>query len=256
MKISTPQLRCIAKTVVDFNMIQDFLGVENTTWKKTKNSSVSDDLIEFSGRVCYMSFGSRQSPRTNAEYIRNLIESGHGSVLEHASWTFLASGVSRGFTHQLVRHRVGFSYSQLSQQYYDESDADFVAPPSLRKGTVLYIKWVDAMQSSLGLYRELIASAKKLSINKSFSNKEKLRELRTTARSILPNAIETKIVFTVNARAIRNFLDARGAIEGDWEMREVSSQIFDIVKEDAPSVFQDFEVVTLDDGSRSVKRRV
>lgn len=253
MKISKPHVRCIAKTVADFDAIQDFLDEEKVQWNTTQNSSNRDNLVEFSGRVCYMSFGTRQSPRNNQEYIRNLIDSGHGSVLEHANWTFITSGVSRGFTHQLVRHRAGFSYSQLSQQYYDESDAGFVAPPSLKKGTQLYGKWVEAMNSSLDLYRELITSAKKLNINNSFSNKEKLRELRTTARSILPNAIETKIVFTANARAIRNFLIARGAIEGDWEMRDVSSQILTIVKNDAPSLFQDFEIITLEDGSDSVR---
>ncbi|MFJ7500111.1 FAD-dependent thymidylate synthase [Serratia grimesii] len=255
MKISSPQVRCIAKTMADFDVIQDFLEAEKLTWNKTQNSSESDNLVEFSGRVCYMSFGSRQSPRNNEQYIRNLIDSGHGSVLEHVNWTFIASGVSRGFTHQLVRHRVGFSYSQLSQQYYDESEAAFVAPPALKKGSSLYTKWVDAMHSSIILYRELIASAQNLSISDTFSNKEKLRELRTTARSILPNAIETKIVFTANARAIRNFLIARGAIEGDWEMRDVSTQILNIVKKDAPSLFQDFDVVTLEDDTNAVKRK-
>jgi thymidylate synthase (FAD) len=111
------------------------------------------------------------------------------------------------------------------------------------------------MRSSVELYRELIASAKILSISNSFSNKEKLRELRTTARSILPNAIETKLVFTANARALRHFLITRGAIEGDWEMRDVSSQILKIVKQDAPSLFQDFETITLSDGSSSVIKK-
>ncbi|WP_180698438.1 FAD-dependent thymidylate synthase [Pseudomonas crudilactis] len=254
MKISSPHVRCIAKTLPDFDVIQEFLDSESVVWKKSHESKGSDDLVEFSGRVCYMSFGERQSPRSNQEYILNLIDSGHGSVLEHVNWTFIASGVSRGFTHQLVRHRAGFSYSQLSQQYYDESDADFVAPPSLKKDTALYKKWLKAMTSSLELYRELIQSAQKMSISSALSNKEKLRELRTTARSILPNAIETKIVFTANARAIRNFLIARGAIEGDWEMRDVSSQILKIVKKDAPSLFQDFEKVTLADGSSLVNK--
>lgn len=256
MRISSPHVRCIAKTSPDFDVIQEFLDSEGVFWKKSQESKSGDDLVEFSGRVCYMSFGVRQSPRTNQEYILNLIDSGHGSVLEHMSWTFIASGVSRGFTHQLVRHRAGFSYSQLSQQYYDESDADFVAPPSLKKDTPLFRKWVKAMSSSLKLYRELIASAQKMSISSAFSDKEKLRELRTTARSILPNAIETKIVFTANARAIRNFLIARGAIEGDWEMRDVSSQILNIVKRDAPSLFQDFEMVTLADGSSLVRKQM
>lgn len=252
MKVSSPHVRCIAKTSANFDVIQEFLDSEEVVWNKSPQSNNSDDLIEFSGRICYMSFGARQSPRSNQEYILNLIDSGHGSVLEHVNWTFVASGVSRGFTHQLVRHRAGFSYSQLSQQYYDESDADFVAPPSLKKDTPLYKKWLKAMRSSVKLYRELIRNAQELSIESTFSSKEKLRELRTTARSILPNAIETKIVFTANARAIRNFLIVRGAIEGDWEMRDVSSQILRIVKKDAPSLFQDFELCTLADGSSSV----
>ncbi|EOE5676056.1 MULTISPECIES: FAD-dependent thymidylate synthase [Pseudomonas] len=255
MKVSSPYVRCIAKTIIDLEEIQGFLDSEGEVWKKTSGSSGHDDLIEFSGRICYMSFGKRQSPRSNKEYLRNLIDSGHGSVLEHVCWTFVAVGVSRGFTHQLVRHRAGFSYSQLSQQYYDESDANFVAPPSLKIGTSLYKKWMDAMHSSLKLYRELIASAKELSISDSLSNKERMRELRTTARSILPNAIETKIVFTANARAIRNFLIARGAIEGDWEMRDVSCQILNLVKADAPSLFQDFEIGFLEDGSKSVIKK-
>ncbi|VVM89044.1 Flavin-dependent thymidylate synthase [Pseudomonas fluorescens] len=255
MKVSSPIVRSIAKSSIDFDAIQEFLDSEKMVWQRTTDSKSSDDLVEFSGRICYMSFGQRQSPRSNQEYILNLIDSGHGSVLEHASWTFIVSGVSRGFTHQLVRHRAGFSYSQLSQQYYDESDADFVAPPSLKKDSPLYKKWLQAMRSSVELYRELIASAKILSISNSFSNKEKLRELRTTARSILPNAIETKLVFTANARALRHFLITRGAIEGDWEMRDVSSQILKIVKQDAPSLFQDFETITLSDGSSSVIKK-
>ncbi len=255
MKVSSPIVRCIAKSSVDYDSIKEFLDSENVLWQRTTNSNDSDELVEFSGRICYMSFGQRQSPKSNPEYILNLIDSGHGSVLEHANWTFIASGVSRGFTHQLVRHRAGFSYSQLSQQYYDESDADFVAPPSLKKDSALYRKWLEAMHSSVELYRELVGSAKKLAICNSFSNKEKLRELRTTARSILPNAIETKIVFTANARALRHFLITRGAIEGDWEMRDVSNQILKIVQQDAPSLFQDFETTTLSDGSSSVVRK-
>src|SRR5258708_35857717 len=78
-----------------------------------------------------MSFGDKQSPRQNGDYIRNLIRQGHESVLEHVSWTFLLTNVSRAFTHQLVRHRVGFSFSQLSQQYHDESDASLVLPDGL-----------------------------------------------------------------------------------------------------------------------------
>src|SRR4051794_15196054 len=82
-----------------------FLRAEDTGWRRDSAGTPAEELVEFAGRVCYMSFGSRQSPRTNREYIQNLIVQGHESVLEHASWTLLLSGVSRSFTHQLVRHR-------------------------------------------------------------------------------------------------------------------------------------------------------
>src|ERR1044072_8132924 len=97
-----------------------FLRDKGTSWKRSRNSTECEQLVEIGGRVCYMSFGKAQSPRTNAQYIRNLIEMGHESVLEHVSWTFIIAGISRAFTPQLVRHRVGISFSQLSQQYHDE----------------------------------------------------------------------------------------------------------------------------------------
>jgi thymidylate synthase (FAD) len=252
IKLVEPLVRCIAKTQLHEAQIADFLGAESAEWSRPEIIQENDRLIEFSGRICYMSFGARQSPRSNAEYVRNLIDSGHESVLEHSSWTFLATGVSRGFTHQLVRHRVGFSFSQLSQQYYDESEASFVAPPSLKRGTQQYSLWETAMQDALKKYRAILASARELAISTSFEDKEQLREIRSTARSVLPNSIEAKIVFSANGRAIRHFLATRGSIEGDWEMRNVSVQLFNIVSHDAPAIFQDFELRILDDGSKSV----
>lgn len=253
LKIVQPLVRCIAKTKFEESDVSSFLSEEKVEWIRPSTALQGDRLIEFSGRICYMSFGEgKQSPKTNAEYIRHLIDSGHESVLEHTTWTFLATGVSRGFTHQLVRHRVGFSFSQLSQQYYDESEAAFVAPPSLREGTQSYDAWVDAMVGALEKYKSILDSAKELAISDSLVKKERDREIRSTARTVLPNSIEAKIVFSANARAIRHFLSARGAIEGDWEMRNVSVQLFNIVVRDAPAIFQDFELHDLDDGSQSV----
>src|SRR5579864_6542610 len=99
------------------HFLDEFLPEDQRQWRQNDSATAAERLVEFAGRVCYMSFGSRQSSGTTAEYIRRLIRNGHDSVLEHASWTILVSGVSRAFTHQLVRHRAGFSFSQLSQQY-------------------------------------------------------------------------------------------------------------------------------------------
>lgn len=224
--------------------INRFLSDESQSWVQS-SCTEAERIVEFAGRICYMSFGPRQSSRINREYIRNLIAQGHESVLEHVSWTFLLTGVSRAFTHQLVRHRIGFSYSQLSQQYHDESDADFVPPAGLEGYPDLLEIWDQTVQSARHSYKEILS---KLESQGSLS-RESLRLIRSAARSVLPNATESKIVVTANARAIRHFLDARGALEGDVEMRKISKLIYDIMIEDAPSMVADFECQTLADGT-------
>ncbi len=213
--------------------------------------------MEAAGRVCYMSFGVHQSPRTNAEYIRHLIRMGHESVLEHVSWTFLVTGVSRAFTHQLVRHRVGFAFSQLSQQYHDETEAEFVEPWPLGSHPDARAAWEQAVSSAKGAYREILQILRGLEgkIGKNpAQHKEVQRAIRSAARSVLPNATETKIVVTANARALRHFFAIRGSIPGDVEMRKVGTELLRLVQAEAPSLFFDFRVERLPDGSPIVRR--
>jgi thymidylate synthase (FAD) len=117
--MSDPKIYVLARPSFT-NEFDAFLQEEGQEWKGS-TSTPAERLVEFAGRICYMAFGVRQSTKTNSEYIGNLIRQEHESVLEHVGWTFLLTNVSRAFTHQLVRHRVGFSFSQLSQQYHDES---------------------------------------------------------------------------------------------------------------------------------------
>ena len=93
-------------------------------------STDGERLAEFAGRLCYMSQRNPAS-RTTRDYLENIKKQGHGSVLEHANYSLLLEGVSRSLTHELVRHRAGFAYSQLSQRYVDESEASFVMPPAI-----------------------------------------------------------------------------------------------------------------------------
>lgn len=238
-----PRIYLIARPSIDYEAIQKFLSDRKVSWLPTDEASDSEHLVEVSGRICYMSF-SRETDKIrypNMEYVRNLIRKGHESVLEHATWSFIIDGVSRGFTHQLVRHRVGFSYSQLSQQYHDESDANFVSPQGLSPNERAI--WQDAMEKALETYHALLRSCDIADM--SF---EARRRLRTAARSVLPNATETTIAVTANARAIRHFLKIRGSIVGDIEMRLVSAEILRLVASDAPSLFSDFESEILEDG--------
>src|SRR5256714_10524528 len=108
----------------------EFLEPEHLRGQWQGPASAGERLAEFAGRICYM---SQHNPahRSTAEYLENIKKQGHGSVLEHAVYVLLIEGISRSCSHELVRHRAGFGYSQLSQRYVDESHAAFVVPPAM-----------------------------------------------------------------------------------------------------------------------------
>lgn len=246
----TPRIYVISRQSIA-DAYRKFLSHEALDWQIDPVATDAELLIEFAGRICYKSFGARQSPKSNEDYIRHLISQGHESVLEHATWSFVLSGVSRAFTHQLVRHRVGFAFSQLSQQYHEEREADFVRPVGLEMHPAAMEAWKKATQNTLNAYRKILAALEKSLSEKpgNLPRKESLRAARSAARSVLPNATETVIAVTANARAIRHFLKVRGSIVGDDEMRCVAALILDSIREDAPAVFSDFEISQLPDNS-------
>jgi thymidylate synthase (FAD) len=221
------------------------LPPEDANWQERGTATDAERLVEFAGRVCYLSFGRHQSPRSNAEYIANLIRQGHESVLEHATWTFVLAGVSRAFTHQLVRHRVGFSFSQLSQQYHDERATPVIRPADLDRSPRAAAAWDAAVAASRTAYATI---AHELGLGEPRRlPRETRRALRSAARSVLPNALESIIVITANARAIRYFLKVRGGIEGDTEMRVVAAALLDKLRPEGPALFADFVMVVRDD---------
>ena len=163
-----------------------------------------------------MSFGPRQSPKTNEDYIHHLIRMGHESVLEHVNWTFIIAGVSRAFTHQIVRHRVGFAFSQLSQQYHDESEAEFVEPLHLEKFAAAQAAWhrcVEAAQEAYRQIRDAVVEEEATPwVGRSKPGDPSRDPLHGTQCAAKRH--ETKIVVTANARAVRHFLRVRGSIPG------------------------------------------
>jgi len=251
--VRVPRLYLVGRPKIDNAAVSEFLSDEQTSWRRSakQNSVDAEELVELGGRTCYMSFGDAQSPRDLRAYIRNLVNMGHDSVLEHATWTFVITGISRAFSHQLVRHRVGFSFSQLSQQYHDETNARFVIPEILRDQALEHL-WEEFVESARNAYVRLL---QKLDTNtlSEFEKRERRRALRSAARSLLPNATETKVVVTANARAIRHFLFVRGGIVGDVEMRRVCALLLEHMKREAPTIFEDFEITTLTDGSPSIR---
>lgn len=219
----------------------------------TNQQGNGDDLAEFAGRQCYRSWNSGRIP---AEYIANLIEMGHGSVFEHAHVPFLITGVSRSLTHELIRHRVGTAYSQESQRYVDAKDLRFVVPPLLANhcaGMSVAELEADPMLSrfrrsctrALAEYGEfqadLIAMLKDMEesgacIKQVTSAKKRANE---AARALLPNAAETRLVFTCNLREIRHILMLRGSEAADLEIRRLAVALLEHSRDYAPHFFAD-----------------
>lgn len=243
----------LSRPTLELDGIVAFLKERDLHWLRAEEVSSAEEIVEVCGRICYMSFSNDQQKirYPNSEYIKNLITKGHESVLEHVSWTFIIDGISRSLSHQLVRHRIGFSYSQLSQQYHEDTYPDFVEPRGIGKYPDLLTAWRAAVQSSADAYRSVL---KALKDTEDTSDPETRREVRSAARSLLPNATATTIAVTVNCRALRHFFATRGEIIGDPEMRSLAVKIFRIVSREAPSLFSDFDVADIADGIGVIRK--
>jgi thymidylate synthase (FAD) len=238
-----PEIYLVGKQATESEEIERFLSDNGVDQWSTDTEEAGQKLTEIAGRICYMSF-ARPRPGGNSAYLRNIIDVGHGSVMEHASYNFLITGVSRSFTHELIRHRAGFSYSQLSQRYVDESQCEFVEPPVIAADPELHALFVKTVAECQKAYIELTdkLSSRIEAEQPELPKTDRRKMARQAARSILPNATETKIFVTINARAIRHFLYLRGNFHAEDEIRTVSIAMWEIMRKEAPNFFGDFEL--------------
>ncbi|HVB32448.1 MAG TPA: FAD-dependent thymidylate synthase [Gemmatimonadaceae bacterium] len=208
-------------------------------------STDGERLAEFAGRLCYMS-QHNPAKRATREYLDNIKKQGHGSVLEHANYSVLLEGVSRSLTHELVRHRAGFAYSQLSQRYVDESHAAFVVPPAIIGDAALEAAWRAQVESAQQAYVALVEQL--MERYGWVADKVHRRKMsREAARAVLPNSTETKIVVTANARAWRTMLELRSGEGAEMEIRRAAIAILRMLQAEAPGFFSDFEVYMAED---------
>lgn len=215
------------------------------------DSSGGERLAEFAGRICYMSQRNPAS-RTTADYLENIKKQGHGSVLEHAVYVLLIEGISRSCSHELVRHRAGFGYSQLSQRYVDESDAAFVMPPAIQGDAALEQAWTQQMEAAQAAYIGAVEQLMKR--YEHVADKVHRRKMaREAARSVLPNGTETKIVVSANARAWRTMLELRTGEGAEAEIRRMAVGCLKVLQADAPAFFSDFDIYTAEDGQVSAR---
>jgi thymidylate synthase (FAD) len=249
--VDAPQIFVLARSELS-NSIQELYSHFGTPAPaKSPLQFSTESIVEIAGRTCYLSFAN-PSGRSTADYIANLIRHGHDSVLEHVSWTFILAGVSRAFTHQMVRHRIGFAYSQLSQQYVDHRSIRFVVPSEVLSNDELLLPWKVAVLAQREAYVNLLEALQSTPTH--LNSREQIRSMRSAARSVLPNCVEAVIAITGNARAWRHFLEVRGSTEGDIEMRRVCASLLRTLQEEAPNIFSDFTSETLEDGWPVVRK--
>jgi thymidylate synthase (FAD) len=207
-------------------------------WKG--EASDGERIAEFAGRLCYM---SQHNPagRTTAEYLRNILKQGHGSVFEHAQYVVLIEGISRSCSHELVRHRAGFGYSQLSQRYVDESHAAFVMPPAVQGDAELEAAWIRQMESAQAAY---VAAVEALMERYAWveDRVHRRKMAREAARSVLPNGTEVKIVVSANVRAWRTMLELRLGEGAEQEIRRMAVATLRVLQAESPALFGDFEI--------------
>ena len=208
-------------------------------------ASDGERLAEYAGRLCYMSQNNPVN-RTTAEYLENIKKQGHGSVLEHAVYVLLIEGISRSCSHELVRHRAGFGYSQISQRYVDESHAAFVMPPATLGDPRLEEEWLQQVTDAQAAYVRAVEGL--MQRYEWVSDKVHRRKMaREAARSVLPNATEVKIVVSGNARAWRTMLELRCGAGAELEIRRMAIAVLRVLQREAGALFSDFEIYVGDD---------
>ncbi len=234
MKIKyDPEVYLIGRPSFDYGNASIFLERNGLSNKKLEemNGTDADNICEMSTRLCYLSF---EKGRDSKEFFENIFKMQHTSTIEHAVWTLIIAGVSRSFTHELVRHRAGFSYSQLSQRYVDEANTAVVMPPLIQElGNTGRETWKLNMFEAVAKYTHQVQINMRHLEDTGLSKTERRKRAREAARSVLPNATETYIAVTANARAWRWFIELRGGAGADREMQKVAGAVYEVLKHES-----------------------
>jgi thymidylate synthase (FAD) len=205
-------------------------------------------LAEFAGRACYESWDKpNPATATNRGYLRHILEVGHSAVLEHAAVTMYLTGVSRSVVHELMRHR-HFSFSQLNPRHVPAGGVAFVEPAGLAGDADLQARFQAATDAALAAYAELLEGLEQRIADVPNASLRRRQALQA-ARSVLPNALETRVVVTGNYRTWRHFVAMRASEHADVEIRELAIACLRELQGVAGHVFDDFRISTLADGS-------
>lgn len=218
----------------------------------------SSQLAKTAGQACYSSYGPKRTTNANAgEYLERLASAGHGSVLEHPTFSFLLYGVSRSLTHELVRHRAGTAFSQISQRYVSAGVLRFVERPEYADDEDLHRLFEQRIDDTASGYERLAdrlierqeQGSAALTADASTDRRKKVNQ---TARSLLPNETEAPMVFSANARALRHIVEMRASPGAESEIRSLAVSLFACLATADPTLFGDYKVHGLADGTFTV----
>lgn len=240
-----PQVRIIARTMADDSAIEGYLrSIGADAYLNTHGQfDEAEDLVEFAGRVCYRSWQPGLNPnvtkvRTDqTEYLLNLLDSRHGSVLEHVTWTFLLEDISRIVTHELVRHRPGVAISQESMRYVRLDDIPMWLPdwaqedPWLMDHARDLLEQMEQFQEMMAEHFDLDRPGQKFAYKK---------ERTSFMRRFAPSGHATTMVWTANARTLRHVIETRTAAGAEEEIRLVFDLVASLMVSECPMLFGDF----------------
>ena len=192
-----------------------------------------EEVVAMAARLCYSpasveQLRERVEAADQASFVERLAAVGHLSPVEHVSFTFGVEGISRACSHQLVRHRLA-SYSQQSQRYVREAQFDFVVPPSVAEDEAARAEFLGLMAAAQAGYTRLLASLAARGVTGEAAQQD--------ARFALPNAAETKLVVTMNARELLHFFRVRTCNRAQWEIRRLAEAMLALARETAPTIF-------------------
>lgn len=250
-QIDRPKVYLVARTMLEADGLAAYLkDIGSPEWQADPNVADGENLIEAAGRMCYRSWQpyDPEKPeatnpnvtnvrRGNASYIANVLKSGHGSILEHVSMSFICRNVSRVFTHELVRHRAGMAYSQESLRYVRLDDLPFWIPDTALSNEKAKEKFRDVIDFLEKAQKEL-ADIFGIADIEDFTAK---KQLTSMFRRLAPSGIGTTIMVTGNLRSWRHIIAMRTSPHAEEEIRIVTGQIAEICKAQYPNVFQDME---------------
>ena len=201
-----------------------------------------EKTIAAAAKLCYSAVGideimEKLTEESTEKFLNMLMSYGHQSPIEHVNFTFAVEGVSRSLTHQLVRHRIA-SYSQQSQRYVKLEQFEYIIPPAIEKDEKAKELFINSMKNAQKSYDELSERLKKKYVEEGLAEKVAEKKAIEDARYVFPNACESKVVFTMNARTLYNFFNHRCCERAQWEIREMADEMLKLVKEVAPILFK------------------